>query len=299
MVGGRIPSTMVRGRDLGTWPLGAGCQEHPAKKIAARGYIWPASVSIVGKPSLPTLPDMYGTLEIPMPLDEYHCLPRKLGWTYDYDGGRAIVTPAEILVDVSRPVAMPTAVGSIGRLRLCSVDDNAFALEELYFDAFRPSAETAGLRDADVRSEATFAMILYASGALGAPTPYSRALIDGNDPIAALLVAQTSAGPRMQLVIVHPHHQRRGLATILLGEVCAALALAGFEEIHSRYLLANEPARRWYRKMQFTERPNARAVEHHRRFYHYERARLEGSASAEVHVVERELQRWEKLAAGP
>lgn len=243
---------------------------------------------------------MYGVLEIPMSLDEYHRLPRKLGWTYDYEGGRAIVGPAEVLVDVARSATIPVRAGSLDPLRLCLVEaDHVFALEKLYFEAFRPTAETAGLADADVRAEATFSMILYASGALGMPMTCSRALVDGNRPVAALLVVEAPSGPRMQLLMVHPQFQRRGLATALLGEVCAALARRGFEEIRSRYLLANEPARRWYRKMGFAERPDRTAVEHHRRFYHHERARLQGSGSAEMGDVERELRRWEKLAAGP
>lgn len=242
---------------------------------------------------------MYGALQIPMPLEEYHRLPRKLGWAYDYEGGRAIVGPAEVLVDVFRSVNTPVSTGSIGGLRLCLVEaDQAFALEKLFYAAFRPTAETAGLQDADVRAEATFSMILYASGALGMPMTCSRALVDGNDPVAALLVVEAQSGPRMQLLMVHPRYQRRGLATALLGEVCAALARHGISEIHSRYLLANEPARCWYRRMSFKERPDRAAVEHHRRFYHYERARLEGSSSSELAETERELQRWERLAAG-
>lgn len=237
---------------------------------------------------------MYGVHVIPMSLDEYHRLPRRLGWEYDYESGRALVWPADIVIDVSRPVDAPVSVGSIGSLRLCLVEENkAFALEDLYFEAIRPTAEAVGRSDADIRSDATMSAILYASGAMGVPMLCSRALVEGNDPIAALLVTKVDAGPRMHLLAVHPRHQRRGLATALLAEVCAALALRGFKEIRSRYLLANEPLRRWYRKTGFTEQPDDEAVQHLRHFYHYERSRLEGSDSKRIREVERELARWE------
>lgn len=241
---------------------------------------------------------MYGALRIPMSLEEYHLLPRKLGWTYDYEGGRAIVGPAEVLVDLARPVRMPVPAVPIDDFRCRTLEaEHVFALEKLYFDAFRPTPEATGLDDGDILAEASFSMILYASGALGAPLRCSRVVSDGNEPVAALLVAETSAGPRMQVVMVHPHFQRRGLATALLGDVCATLESYGAEEILSRCLLANEPARRWYRKMGFVERPDRKAVDHFRKFYHYERARLQDrSPSAELREVERELRRWERMA---
>ena len=242
---------------------------------------------------------MYGVHEIPMSLDEYHRLPRRLGWEYDYECGHAIVSPADIVIDVSRPVAEPVDVGSIPSLRLCSVEaDKAFALEKLYVDAFRGTAEAAGIRDEDVCSNGTFSMILYASGAMGQPMNCSRAWVDGNAPVAALLVVEASTGPRIHLLMVHPRLQRRGLATALFAEVCATLTRQNFSEIRGRYLLANEPCKQWYRKMGFIERPDRAAIEHHRRFYHAERSRLEGSASAEMKEVERELERWQQMAAG-
>ena len=246
---------------------------------------------------------MYGARRISMSLEEYHLLPRRLGWDYDYEGGRAIVAPADILIDVSRPVAAPVDVGSIGRLRLCLVlKKQVFALENLYFDAFRPTVETVGLRDGAVRVDGTMAMILYASGAMGAPMSCSRVLVDGNEPVAALLVVDGSSGPAVHVLMVHPRFQRRGLATALFGEVCAALARDGYEEICSQYLLANEPSRQWYRKLGFRERPDSEAIEHHRRFYHYERSRLQATAPGErrrieLRGVERELARWERMTA--
>lgn len=243
---------------------------------------------------------MYGAHQIPMSLEEYHRLPRKLGWMYDYESGRAIIGPADVFVNVRRSLAKPLPAGAaspLGGLRLCRIEtEQAFALEALFFEAFRPTAETVGLEEEDVRAEATFSMILYASGALGAPLTCSRVLVDGQEPVAALLVVDSEAGPRIQLLMVHPRFQRRGLATVLFGEACAALARHGVREIRSRYLLANEPARRWCRKVGFEERPERAAVEHHRHFYHYERARLQGSAPAEVRRIERELRRWEALA---
>lgn len=241
---------------------------------------------------------MYGAVEIPMSIDEYHRLPQKLGWRYDYEGGRAIVAPADIFVDVLKSVAAPLDVGPIGSLRLCGIEaGQAFALEKLYFDAFRPSAETSGLSDAEVRTDATMSMILHAIGAFREPMTCSRVLVDGDEPIAAILVVDARAGPLIHLAMVHPRYQRRGLGTALLGETCAALALEGHSEIRSRYLLANEPSRRWYRKTGFTERPDGAALRHIRHFYHYERSRLEGSGSGEMRAVERELRHWERFGA--
>ncbi len=237
-----------------------------------------------------------------MPLSDFHKLPRRLGWRYDYSDGQAFFYPEDITVDVFLPVGAPVPLPAEFRYRLCAVEEhNVHGLEDLYFNAFRPTVESYGLDDDDLRGEFQFSLIVYLSGACGKPMPHSMAILAGGRPIAAALVIDGRAGPTLKMIMVEPEYQRRRLASGLLAEVMERLRREGYDGIHSCYLAANEASRAWYSSIGFIERPNARAVRHFRHFYHYEVTRLRSDPRASataLHRAEHELARWDGFAAG-
>lgn len=236
----------------------------------------------------------------PMPLADFHKLPRRLGWRYEYEDGQAFVYPEDITVDVFLPVGTPIPLPREFHYRLCAVEEhNVHGLEDLYFSAFRPSVESYGLDDLDLRGEFQFSLIVYLSGACGSPMSCSMAVLNGERPIAAALVISGDEGPTLKMIMVHPAYQRRRMASGILAEVMERLRREGYDGIHSSYLAANEASRAWYTSLGFVERPDERAVRHFRRFYHYEVARLQAGATSSTHALrkaERELARWEAFS---
>lgn len=237
----------------------------------------------------------------PMPLADFHKLKRRLGWRYDYEEGQAFIYPDDIMVDVFLPVGTPIRLPIDFPYRLCSVEDhNMHGLEDLYFEAFRPTVETYALDDADVRADFQLSVVMFATGACGRPMPCSMTILNGDRPIAAALVLGGEKGPMLRTIMVRPDHQRRCLASGLLAEIMERLRREGHDGLHGSFLAANEPARRWCRSTGFIERPDARAIRHFRHFYHYEVARLRAcrsSATPALRTAEREHARWEAFAA--
>ena len=237
----------------------------------------------------------------PMPLANFHKLPRRLGWRYDYDEGQAFIYPEDITVDVFLPVGTPIPLPPDFRFRLCAVEEhNVHGLEDLYFEAFRPSVESYALGDAELRGEFQFSLVVYLSGACGKPMPCSMAILMGERPIAAALVVEGERGPTLKMIMVHPGYQRRRLASGILAEILERLRRDGYDGIHSCYLAANEASRAWYTSLGFVERPDARAIRHFRHFYHYEVARLRAEPSAPAATLrkaERELARWVAMSS--
>lgn len=235
-----------------------------------------------------------------MPIAEFHRMERELGWTYDYEGGQAIVRPADVVMNVRISTSARVRTRDFGKLRLCLVEShNAIALESLFVDAFRESPDFFRQDDDWIRQEAMFSLMLYLTGACGSPMTSSRVLVDGNAPVAAMLVVRDVIGPTLHLAMVHPELQRRGFGSALLAEALCDLNNQGFSHLRSRYLVANRAGRAWHRRIGFEELPDRTAIDHFRHFYHYEVSRLRGAARADrskLEAAQAELARWNRLA---
>ena len=192
---------------------------------------------------------------LPMTIDEFHLLPRRLGWKYEYFDGAAHVTPASVVVEcvvdvVFRLLPHPYAVQAVG-------PDHRDSLIEAYRDAFEPTPDYLDWPPEAFSASAGTTIDGYFSGAYGAPSPTSRLLLHEGEVVgAALVVVSRDERHCLKPVFVRSARQRRGVATALASSVICALHDLGQSALYSTFLLANEPSRSWHRRLGFVELPN-------------------------------------------
>ena len=125
-------------------------------------------------------------------------------------------------------------------------------------------------------------------------TELSRIVERNREVIGAALVDETAIGFVLSPIVVHPGHQRTGIASALLHEVESAMFAAGIRQLFSHCHLGNPNSLAWHLRYGFRELPSASTVHHRGRFYLHELERLQkSSATADVVAqVERLASLW-------
>jgi ribosomal protein S18 acetylase RimI-like enzyme len=244
-----------------------------------------------------------------MSMDEFKHMEHRLGWKHEYwDGAARLSTQETAVVAFQRPVDAPVEsrrpLRAGEQLRPVRAEDEP-GLAELFMLAFDDAVEFAGWPAGAYRQDARDNIASF----FGKPTerPHrarspgrlkaSFVVDSGEQLLAAMLVRSIRRGPLMEPIMVHPAHQRRGLATVLLAAARDALNAGRAETVYSQCHLGNAASIAWHEKNGFQEIPNYFAATH--RWHHfawlagrYEYLRQPDQASAMRQLA----QHWESLA---
>jgi|GEM_PF-1564858 len=243
--------------------------------------------------------------ELPMSSNEFLQMEHRLGWKHEYVDGAARLTLQESavvsfelvtvdVVEVERPASY--------RLRLID-DDDLGALIQLFEQAFDASPDFTGWPERIFRRHARDSIVSFFGGetkrrAGGAGyRAASFVITDKSQLIAAVLTRQESDGPTLAPIMVHPDHQRRGLATHLLHATLSALRDECVPMLRSHCYLANAASLAWHTHNGFIEIPNSVTARH--RWEHYEclarHYAASGQAEREQHMLAQATE-WQELA---
>src|SRR5438876_1105722 len=107
-----------------------------------------------------------------MSIEEFHLLPRKPGWKYEYWDGHAHIRPAHAAAELTLPLA-PREVASPVPLRPVTPDD-AGALSLAFYRAFRDTAEYCDWSPRHVRENSVECIESFFSAKRGTPLDASR-----------------------------------------------------------------------------------------------------------------------------
>ena len=212
-----------------------------------------------------------------MTRDEFLVMPHRLGWKHEYWDGMARLSPSlgaiasfEVDLDETR-TSSPTWNGSLSICGVNAVDHES--LVQLHLIAFDDSVEFAGYPDAAFEKEQRRSMSAFF--ALDDPprrrrglVRHSYAVVNGNDPVAAIFIRDTPDGLAVEPILVHPQIHRQGLASALFWQSCRSLASEGFKTLRSHCHLGNHASMKWHLAMGFQETPSVTAASaranHHR-----------------------------------
>ena len=191
----------------------------------------------------------------PMTADEFRRLPRKLGWKYEYQDGEVHTTPVEIVVCyelVLKPREEPALKWAVRP----PLRDDSPKLVEAFAASYGNTVECAGYTEEQVQASAQKTVRNHFAGTRGSPSPVSRIALLKTAVEAAAMVVQDRRGPLLDILMVRPKQQRKGVATALVSQVVNALLASGEVHLRSRAHLANEASVAWHRKFGFSEEPD-------------------------------------------
>jgi GNAT superfamily N-acetyltransferase len=234
---------------------------------------------------------------IPMTIDEFHLMPRKLGWKYEYWDGQAHTTPSHSgVVTTSMPV-QPRPVQWSCTIRAL-VEADLAGLYTPYVAAFADSMDYCDWKLADIKLAAEQTLAGYFAGRRGQPLPASQVALDGTAMIGAALIVQKKNGqPFLDLLFVAPQWHRKGVATALVATALNHLAAAGYRTLTSRFVLGNEESRAWHHSFGFVDEPDQFLAGAYYRHAHHElqrRTTLGTLTPAERDALVAEREHWKK-----
>ncbi|MFN8443881.1 MAG: GNAT family N-acetyltransferase [Caldilineaceae bacterium] len=197
---------------------------------------------------------------IPMSIDEFHVMPHKLGWKYEYWEGQAYISPRMSSVVTTVVPVEPRPVPACCLCRPTEEDDISL-LRPAYFAAFVEAVDYCDYPPEHVAQAAERNLITFFAGDRGTPLPASHLAFDPQSPQstaigAALIVEKNDGIPMIDLLYVVPEWQNRGVATALVSSAMNALHVVGYTTLKSRYLLSNEQSRNWHLRFGFVEEMN-------------------------------------------
>lgn len=212
----------------------------------------------------------------PMSVEDYHLLPFHPGWKVEYFHGEAVFQPRENCAYGTLPVP-PQLAPRAGGIAFRAADSlDAPALVALFRAAFLETPEYAGWPLARFDTEAEKVVAGFLSGKRGPISDATRLAVrtgagadDGAVVGAACVVKRAAGAALLEVLMVAPAWQRRGIARALAAAVLGQLARTGREQLISRWHLANEASVAWHRQIGFREEPDLfnaklylRAAEH-------------------------------------
>lgn len=231
---------------------------------------------------------------IRMTVEEYHLLPALPGWKCEYFDGKAHLTPRHQIAFASVPIA-PCPVVTEPRLRNVTPED-ASALSVPFFAAFEESCEYCDWTPERIRKAGEECIARCFNGKRGRPMEASRVAIavepaGTTEIIGAALIIQSKYGPYLDLLFVHPHYQRDGLATAMVASALNALHSAGECSLLSAYDVANTASMAWHQKFGFVEEPDLLLARLRLRYYRQEVRRFQSveATEAEQRTIRRRL----------
>lgn len=208
------------------------------------------------------------------PIDQntFHRLPRLPGWTYETHEGVLNVRP-DHTVQVVRirtsvePSGAQTAHGEPSLRIVPWGDVRHESLLNAVDESFADSVHFWGWSDDERR--ASLADDLSRGGRAGSVV----AVAESGSPAGALLTALGSDGPFVHLLCVTPTRRRRGVANAMMAAALRDLQTAGFEHVHSSYLLASVESALWHYALGFEDIPTPAATASRLRAVRWELAR--------------------------
>ena len=193
-----------------------------------------------------------------MTIEEYHSLPMKPGWKYEYYDNQAHIRPGSAIVSVVVPVEMRSF--SCPLLLRPVTPEDVPKLRTAYFVGFRDGDDFYGWTQENIRKMAREDIQKQFAGKKGNPMMASRAAIVGKGNASkiagAALLLRDACGPHLNLLFVRPEWRRQGIATALVSAALNELYTAGEARLHSAHLLANETSGLWHRQFGFVEEPD-------------------------------------------
>jgi RimJ/RimL family protein N-acetyltransferase len=135
------------------------------------------------------------------------------------------------------------------RVRHPSTDD-AEAIAMLMLDAYEGTIDADGSETMD---DARDEVAGYFSPEQEPLPEHSFVALDGDVPVAAVLVRRHEDLPFISYVMTAAPHKGRGLATALTGLTLASLQAAGERQVHLWVTRGNEPAERIYERLGFRD----------------------------------------------
>ena len=198
-----------------------------------------------------------------MTLEEFRLLrllEREPGWKYEYWNGRAHISPRHQVVTTSLNIE-PRSCRYPCQIR--PVEEKYEAeLISAYLAAFRDTIEYCDWEEDKIADSARKSVVGFLGGERGKPLPASRlALVfhpETEERVvggAALLVEMDDGCPLLDVLLVSPEWQRRGLATALVSSAIDQLHGSGYRRLTSRYMLGNDESEAWHGKFGFAAHP--------------------------------------------
>ncbi len=232
-----------------------------------------------------------------MTWEEYEVMPWRLGWKHEYFNGMAHLTPRQqsvlTIVEVaSRDVPTACTIRAI-------VPADADELKRLFFEVFHDSLEYCDYEEADIQQSAERCIDAYFEAEQASLLGMSQGAIAPDQSLigAALVIEQEERPPLLRLLCVAAPWQRQGIATCMVATILNGLCSTSYQQLESRYFLANEGSRNWHRKFGFQDQPDVFVTRLYFRLAQHELWRQEqlGQLSAaELAVLTAECDRLQK-----
>jgi GNAT superfamily N-acetyltransferase len=195
--------------------------------------------------------------KIKMTAAEFEGFPVPFGWKAEYWGGFARMSPWQqsFMLKVAVRLRAVTANANIVPL----AETNPEALSRLFYHAFAQTVEYCGHTQKQVRAAAVDAISDFYGGKRGLPqwglSWVARLPTRRNTLVGACLVSRYTYGFKLEMLFVHPKHQRSNIAAALVARVMDGLNGLGETTLWSERHVANEASAWWHRKFGFVEEP--------------------------------------------
>lgn len=190
-----------------------------------------------------------------MSFDEFERLPRRVGWKHEYWDGQAHLRPASTVVCQELVLSARAVPPLDWQMRPPTAADRE-ALVDAFVDAFGETVEYCDCSLEEVGVSASRAIEDCFDVRRGHPSEASRIALSRDRIGGAALIVRCDRGPRLELLLVRPRTQRRGIATALVATAVNELHAAGETMLRSRSRLANEASLAWHRAFGFEEEPD-------------------------------------------
>ncbi len=193
---------------------------------------------------------------IPMTIDEFHVMPRRLGWKHEYWDGCAHIAPSHAGIATTTVVVQPRPVQAPCVIRAVTEADMP-GLERAYLTAFQDTIDYCDWALTDIQRAADNNLASFFAGMRGPPLPAAQIAIHGTDVVGAVLIVEKPNGqPFLDLLFVIPAWHRKGVATALVAAALNELAAMGYQSLTSRFMLGNVESRAWHHRFGFVDEPD-------------------------------------------
>ncbi|HEY4328492.1 MAG TPA: hypothetical protein VGN88_02055 [Phycisphaerae bacterium] len=209
------------------------------------------------------LEDWFGMMEIVMPLEAWHRLPRNAGYKYEYVKGKAQITPEPKCCDVVLELESFRAAEleewerwEVRRLR----EEDWAELPEVMAAAFSGVAPFATLPEEEMRGAMADGLKHTRAGRDGELIPSACVALMGpwgnrdelqmmGAALVTLRAGETAVGemtPLLAWIMVVPMVKRRGGGSVLLAAVVEELRRLGHKKLESVVCTGNHGSMTWH-----------------------------------------------------
>ena len=221
------------------------------------------------------LEDWFQTLEFPMSLAKWRCLPRNAAYKYEYIEGQAQITPeppgVDVVLELKSFAPTPPDDGEKWTVRPLTAGDWEL-LPDVMAAAFARVAPFATFSDHELGPVAADCIAATRAGKDGSLLPEAcmallndSAAATGEPLVGAAIVTvrpgETIDGPLVPLltwIFVNPWVKRRGGGVALLWATVAALRSLSHSHLESVVCPGNHATIMWHWKMGFAMGPTIR-----------------------------------------